>query len=286
MSHGEKRTVWWKESCITVFTGSLYGLTNTIVGHPFDSIKTKMQAENAYMGKGKAGPGMMATFTRVVQSEGPVALYNGWTSACIGSVFYRGVAFTVFETFFSMWEHDSTMRKTIPFTAGMEYRTILAGWLSGASRAVLETPFEYIKVKRQTGQSWNPRSLFRGLSTVLPRSTFLMGGYFAQMDAWRRHSNLMNFTAGRFFASGSAAVLVFWAIWPLEVLKNLAQAETTGSGSTNLERAQWVLRHNGLAGFYRGLLPGTLSIFLRNGAAGLALMWANQKVTAWGLRDS
>jgi hypothetical protein len=43
MSHGEKRAVWWKEGMLSAFTGGLFGLTNTVVGHPFDTIKTKMQ---------------------------------------------------------------------------------------------------------------------------------------------------------------------------------------------------------------------------------------------------
>ena len=42
MSHGEKRTTWWKEGLISVLTGGLFGATNTIVGHPLDTIKTKM----------------------------------------------------------------------------------------------------------------------------------------------------------------------------------------------------------------------------------------------------
>jgi len=50
MSHGEKRTSWQKETAISAFTGCLFGLTNTVVGHPFDTIKTKMQAQSQHMG--------------------------------------------------------------------------------------------------------------------------------------------------------------------------------------------------------------------------------------------
>ena len=44
MSHGEKRASWQKEFAMSVVTGGLFGLTNTVVGHPLDTIKTKMQA--------------------------------------------------------------------------------------------------------------------------------------------------------------------------------------------------------------------------------------------------
>jgi hypothetical protein len=34
---------WLKELGIMLLTGSIYGATNTFVGHPLDTIKTKMQ---------------------------------------------------------------------------------------------------------------------------------------------------------------------------------------------------------------------------------------------------
>ena len=51
MTHNEKRTDWHKEALYTLITGFLYGGTNTITGHPFDTVKTKMQAQNKHMGK-------------------------------------------------------------------------------------------------------------------------------------------------------------------------------------------------------------------------------------------
>ena len=43
--HNEKRTSKSKEVAIQCFTGMMYGGTNTLVGHPFDTVKTKMQAQ-------------------------------------------------------------------------------------------------------------------------------------------------------------------------------------------------------------------------------------------------
>ena len=112
-----------------------------------------------------------------------------------------------------------------------------------------------------------------------------MGFYFVQMDSWRRHTNIMSTKLGQFTASGSAAMLAYWLIWPFEVLKNLTQAETAGVGNSNLQRAKYVLRTYGIRGFYRGLLPGSMSVFMRNGAAYIVLLKANQLITKAGLRD-
>ena len=50
MTHSEKRTDWRKEFACAFITGNLYGGTNTIVGHPFDTVKTKMQVQSGHMG--------------------------------------------------------------------------------------------------------------------------------------------------------------------------------------------------------------------------------------------
>jgi len=49
-----------------------------------------------------------------------------------------------------------------------------------------------------------------------------MGGYFMQIDSWRRHTNMLDSFWGKFVASGSSAMFCYWVIWPFEVLKNLA----------------------------------------------------------------
>ena len=46
--HNEKRGSKTKEAFITMISGCAFGGTNTIVGHPFDTIKTKMQVQAGY----------------------------------------------------------------------------------------------------------------------------------------------------------------------------------------------------------------------------------------------
>ena len=67
----------------------------------------------------------------------------------------------------------------------------------------------------------------------------------------------------------------FWIVWPFEYLKNLAQAENKDIGATTIERAKLIFKTQGIRGFYRGILPGSQSIFLRNGASMVIMMYAN-----------
>jgi len=107
MSHGEKRSTWLKEGLISVFTGGLFGATNTIVGHPLDTIKTKMIAQSKHMSK---NVGYVETLKNVYMNEGFFTLYRGACSAGIGSIVFRATGFSVFELFFTRWEKDDFMR--------------------------------------------------------------------------------------------------------------------------------------------------------------------------------
>jgi len=42
MTHNEARAPWHVEGLYAAFAGIVYGATNVLVGHPFDTIKTKM----------------------------------------------------------------------------------------------------------------------------------------------------------------------------------------------------------------------------------------------------
>ena len=94
MSHGEKRGNWIKEGALGCFTGGLFGMTNTIVGHPLDTVKTKMIAQSKHMGK---KIGYLETLKSVYKNEGFMTLYKGAWSAGIGSVVFRATGFSAFE---------------------------------------------------------------------------------------------------------------------------------------------------------------------------------------------
>lgn len=64
------------ENCLFFFfflvaVGILYGITNVCVGHPFDTLKTKMQAQ---VGFEKAN--MFQTFAKTLRTQGVVGLYR------------------------------------------------------------------------------------------------------------------------------------------------------------------------------------------------------------------
>jgi hypothetical protein len=97
---------------------------------------------------------------------------------------------------------------------------ILGAIASATARCIVECPFEYAKVKRQTGQTWLLKDGYTGFGVSYIRTFGLMNCYFCILDSLRRHTNVFKYQIGQFFGSGTAAMMAFWVVWPFEVLKN------------------------------------------------------------------
>ena len=68
-------------------------------------------------------------------------------------------------------------------------------------------------------------------------------------------------------------------MWPFETLKNQAQAGTL-KGASMLQSARAI----GLLGLYRGIGPGSVSVFLRNGVAMVVMTKAKAKLAEHGVK--
>ena len=196
-----------------------------------------------------------------------MGFFPGWIQPLCGSVLYRSAQFAAYEAAYTRLEDVKSLRTVIPNTAGLELRILTAGVFSGTVRSLIECPFEYIKVKRQTAQTWASKDIYRGFTSLYIRSTAMMTTYFVVVDFYKRNTNLFQSKLGQFWVSGSASVIGWFIIWPFEVMKNISQAETPGSGKTTADCAKYVMQKYGHAGFMRGFVPGAMSVFFRNGAA-------------------
>ena len=148
MTHSEERGSWKKEALIGWFAGVLYGATNVIVGHPFDTVKTKMQAQTQHMNYKVR---YRTTLLNIIRQEGFLGLYKGGGINAAGVITQRSFVQGSFELFYTKWENDPVMNKAIPYSNGLQYRTVIAALIAGSVRSMLECPFEYTKVRLQTG---------------------------------------------------------------------------------------------------------------------------------------
>lgn len=283
-AYADKRAGWLREGGLALGTGILYGATNALVGHPMDTVKSKMQAQSGFM---KAGENtMVGVCKRIWSTEGLVGFFRGVVPPLLGSSCYRSTQFAVFEASVTKFKELGWDRHTIPGTGGLAYCTLVSGFLGASSRAVIEQPIEYAKVKRQTGQTWLLREVYQGFFVQLPRTAGMMTIIFCEVDSLRRwtQGECLKKPQYQFLTWGGCSMVAFWCIWPLETLKNQVQAGTVIDGVRNATLRQRIAHMGGFLGLYRGILPGSISVFLRNGTAAIVMSCAQRKITEWGLR--
>lgn len=284
MTHTEKRSSWYREGAIAFGTGILYGATNAVVGHPMDTVKAKMQAQAGFM-KGEDA-GMMGVIRRVWRTEGAVGFFRGVVPPLFGSSVYRSAQFAVFEAVYTKTTELGWDQAKIPGTGGLAWATVASGMCGASARAVVESPIEYAKVKRQTGQAWHLREVYQGFFIQYPRTVGMMTFIFCGVDSVRRWTGgeALKRPHWQLVTWGGVSMMGFWIIWPLETLKNQVQAGTAVEGTTSPTLRQRIAYLGGPAGLYRGILPGSISVFLRNGTAAVVMSFAQRKITELGLR--
>ena len=87
----------------------------------------------------------------VYKVDGMVGFYRGAFYPFFGSCLYRSTQYAVSDAVYNYFNDHPVMAKDIPYTGGIQGRVLLGGWCAGTFRACLECPFEYTKVRRQTG---------------------------------------------------------------------------------------------------------------------------------------
>lgn len=281
MTHNQDRGHFLKEGAIGLGVGVLYGVTSVVVGHPFDTVKSKMQAQ-----KGFESASMFRTIAKTFKTQGIIGFYRGSIPVLWGSGIYRSTQFGVFESVYTFL--DNPFCKTeIPLTAGLQIRVLIAGACGSTARAIIESPLELAKIRRQTQQSWTFRGLYQGFGVMWVRTMGLMTTYFILIDTQRRHFPQVfdQSVFGPFLVSGVAATLAWWIVWPLEYMKSQVQANY-GEKMPVLKRIRLVIKERGgFFGLYRGIGPGTIRSFISNGTSMIVMSNAQKKVTEWGLRD-
>ena len=250
------------------------------MGHPWDTVKTKMQAQ-----KGFEDAGMFRTFAKTFREQGIGGLYRGALPPLYGSMLFRSVQFGAYEAAYTYLDNDFG-RCALPLSGGLQLRVIIGGFCGGIARATIETPLEYAKISRQLQQNWKVKDLYRGYGITCLRSVALLTTFFIMVDTGKRNAKELFASPflGPFVTGGLASTMAWLIIWPLEFIKSQVQGHY-GPETSIVGRMRLVMKERGFFGLYRGLAPGIIRSFIANGASMLVMHYAQRKVTQWGLRD-
>jgi len=281
MTHNQTRMdEWWKEGIAALVSGTVYGFTNAMAGSPMDVIKTKMQTLENYKSKNS-----FQSAYYVLKTYGIRGFFKGVTGPLFGSSVFRAVQFASYEAFYTKTKDDKYLTKKIPFTFGLELRVIFGGIVSGTCRSIIESPFEFTKVRRQTNQQWEIKNLYLGYRVTWLKATGLMTTYFVIIDSFRRNTRVFEYKSLLFFVNGFAATLGFIVIWPFEIVKNKVQMQNKVKYSIFGELRNNIRNDGALKAMFRGAGPGLSSVFIRNGAAMIAMQRCQKFLAENGYRQ-
>ena len=284
--------------------GIFSGVAKLSVGHPFDTIKVRMQTTSA-----DRFSGPLSCLTQTVRNEGIRALYKGATPPLVGWMFMDSVmlgSLTVYKKLLGkhVFGVDSAATEaggSVSAAGGPalpSYGHGIAGIFSGMTVSFVAAPFEHLKARLQVQYAANKadrlyhgpidcaskiykahgiRGIYKGLcATMLFRSYFFFwwGSYDVFTKLLNKHTNLpgplVNFWAGGLSAQ------VFWIVaYPCDVVKQRIMTDPLG-GKLNdgtpkfprwIDAARAVHREGGYKGYFRGFLPSFLRAFPANAMA-------------------
>ncbi|KAI9830899.1 MAG: hypothetical protein M1826_004329 [Phylliscum demangeonii] len=277
--------------------GIFSGIAKLSVGHPFDTIKVRLQTTPASQFRGP-----MDCLRQTLRHEGVAGLFKGASPPLLGWMFLDSIMLGSM-TFYRrlLLETVFAARPRLDDPAAHRLPALghgLAGMLAGWTVSTVATPIEHVKARLQVQYAaakherpyrgpidccrkiyagHGVRGLYTGFgATVFFRSFFFV--WWAAYDVGGRllaaHTALST-PAVNFWAGGLSAQLFWCAAYPADLVK---QRIMTGALAPAAARESWIAAARAVAReagggwrpYWRGFLPCFLRAFPANGMALLA----------------
>uniref|UniRef100_A0A5B6Z6I3 Mitochondrial arginine transporter BAC1 n=1 Tax=Davidia involucrata TaxID=16924 RepID=A0A5B6Z6I3_DAVIN len=240
--------------------GLLAGLATVITGHPFDTVKVKLQKHNTEALGIKYRSGLHCT-ARILNTEGVKGLYRGATSSFVGMSFESSLLFGIYS------QTKQSLEGGLQSGKPQLQVIIPSAAFSGAIISFVLCPSELVKCRMQVQgtDSLVPKSsrysspldcalktvktegvtgIFKGGFTTLLRESLGNAVFFSTYEHIRYYmhlqlkdessgqSNLIDVGVG--IMSGGLSGIAFWsAVLPLDVAKTIIQTASDRSSTTN-----------------------------------------------------
>lgn len=271
--------------------GTASGVAKLVVGHPFDTLKVRLQTEGGY-GRFR---GPLHCLTTTVRTEGLRALYKGAALPLFGWSLIDTVMVGAYLNTRRWLGEGAGRQLSIPEIA-------LAGMVGGWTSVAIVTPIEQVKARLQV-QYADPTTqkykgpidcirkvvkeggvlgLYKGFWGTVYFRTFC-GVYFASYEYTKREfqkrANWMTPIIMNFLCGGIAATALWSLSYPFDVIKNRMATQPDGPDrpyKSVRECVTKIYQSEGWIGFWRGFTPCMLRSFPTNGAAFVAIELVNK----------
>ncbi|OMJ10809.1 Mitochondrial substrate carrier family protein S [Smittium culicis] len=285
---------------VEFFAGTMGGWAQVFSGHPFDTIKVRLQTNSSYSGA-------MQCLTQTLKNEGISGLYRGVASPLAGIGFCNAVLFTANNEFRNLML--SVRRNGTTVTRVEHLSTVdmaVAGGLAGSVMALLNCPVELLKVKLQTQdqtlkvkqyngvfdclvktfKTSGVNGLYRGFTITLLRDVPSYGAYFGAYELFKHtlaklnnnvdaNGNVKGSVTDMFLAGGFAGIAAWLVCYPQDIIKSRMQMDNKLSNlSAAIAQLNKEARTNGIKVYFRGFAPTIARAFPANAATFLAYEYA------------
>lgn len=261
--------------------GTVSGVTKNVVGHPFDTVKVRLQTSE---GRFK---GPMDCVWHTFRNEGLRGFYKGFTPPLLGWVAMDSVMLGSLHLYRRLVKENLFADEAkLPLLGH-----VIAGLGSGWTVSFVAAPIEQFKARLQvqydaasrqyTGpvdvarKLWriSPLTWYTGLfPTMVFRTNFIFwwGSYEIFTEQFKARTRLST-PAINFWAGGLSAT-VFWIFaYPADVVKQVIMTDSPIKAEKKfpryLDAVRYIWRERGWRGFTRGFGPSILRSFPANAAA-------------------
>ncbi|KAJ4975596.1 hypothetical protein NE237_000702 [Protea cynaroides] len=277
--------------------GFAAGVATVIVGHPFDTVKVKLQKHNTEAHGIKYRNALHCT-SRILKNEGVKGLYRGATSSFVGVAVESSLFFGIYS------QTKQSLQGELHSGRPQIQAIIPAAAYAGAIISFVLCPSELVKCRMQvqgtdslvpkydrysspldcavkTIKTEGVKNIFRGNVATLMRESIGNSVFFCTYEYSRYymrsqlnsissdHSDLRNaFTEiGIGTISGGLGGVAFWStVLPLDVAKTVIQTSPDASRNP-FQILSSIYRIAGIRGCYAGLSPTLARAFPANAAA-------------------
>ncbi|XP_022927386.1 mitochondrial arginine transporter BAC1 [Cucurbita moschata] len=271
--------------------GLIAGVATVITGHPFDTVKVKLQKHNTES-RGITYRGGLHCTTRILKTDGVRGLYRGATSSFIGVSFESSLLFGIYSRTKQSLQGDHQNGRPRPQVV------IPSAAYGGAIISFILCPSELVKCRMQvqgtdslvpvssrysspldcalkTIKTEGATGIFRGGFTTFLRESIGNAVFFSVYENVRYymrttsnvHGNVMDMGIG--ILTGGLGGVAFWlAVLPLDVAKTIIQTSPDKNATRNpFLVLRSIYQNAGIRGCYTGLGPTILRAFPANAAA-------------------
>jgi len=251
-------------------------------GHPFDTVKVRLQASGQVGFRQYRGP--LDCLIQTLRQEGVRGLYKGLSPPLALTGFTNAVMFAInsqMKKIVASFKQDPSASLTLP-------QIVLAAEMTAPVYSTILCPIEVVKLRLQVQSAGTDklylgpidcvkkilhkegiRGFFAGLLPTI--GTRLIGSpvYFGTYEVTKRflwHDTAVQPAPWVLLMAGGIGGMAFWtANYPIDLVKTQMQTRRGSSrGSSLLATIKNLYHSQGVRGFYQGYLPCVLRAFPAN----------------------